>query len=228
MLFNYVATFAKVISSSVKGAKRSILFALEGAGTGFEGGEVEVSPEEPAYGQLGILARPLPARSSGPQAGAAEALCLRVADGLVPVAIRDLRISQAVPAPEDGQVMMAHYGGGYVTLRPADSSSSTTLVQIVTGPNEIQLDPSGAGKIRLMSSAVSVGSEVSAQSLAFLAPLQSYVNALKAYLTLVNPVVVTAAGPIAGPPITAAYGVLQAAETVLLNSASGTQVLKSN
>lgn len=223
-MFDYFATFAKVISTSVKGTKKTIMVALQGPGTGLANDTPETSPEAPPWGQVGILARPLPKDSNG----SAEAVCLRIPDGMLPVAWRDNRLSSAMPELESGQFMLAHYGGGFVTVRGTDASNTMTLVQLKTATNTITIDPTGLGSINMTSSGVTVGNANTAQSLLYYAVTSNYVTALKAYLALVNPIVVAAAGP-GGPAITAAYGVLQAAETAILTAATAsTQVLKSN
>ena len=223
-MFDYIATFANIISTSVKGAKKTITMALQGPGTGLQGDTGESSPEEPSWGQVGILARPLPKDSNG----SAEAIALRLPDGLAPVAHRDNRLTNAVPALEPGQFAMVHYAGGFVTVKGLDASNTQTLIQLKTGPCEIKMDPTGLGSINLASGVVTAGDPNTAQSMSNYAVLSNYVTALKAYLALVNPIVVAAAGP-AGPPITAAYGVLQAAETAILTAATAsTQVFKAN
>lgn len=226
-MFDYIATFCKIASTQVSGAKKAILMALQGPGTGLAN-DTETSPAEPAWGQIGILARPLPPSSSG----AAETIALRLPDALAPMGGRDLRLNNAVDALEPGQFSLVHYGGGFITVKGTDPSNTQTLIEFKTGSNKITIDPTGLGKINLESNKVNAGDELTAQSVAFYVPLSSYVTALKAYLTLANPLLIAAAGgPMspAGIALGAAYGVLQTAETAILNStASSTQVLKAN
>lgn len=227
-MFDYIATFCKIVSSQVSGAKKSILFALQGPGTGLANDTPETSPSEPSWGQIGILARPLPQNPNG----SAESLALRLPDALVPTVGRDLRLNNAVDALEPGQFMMAHYGGGFITVKGVDVTNTQTLIQLKTLNNTLTMDPTGLGSINLNSNGVSIGNSNTAQSVAYYATLSSYVTALKAYLLLVNPVVIAAVGgPLTpgGVLLTTAYGVLQTAETAILASATAsTQILKSN
>jgi len=166
-MFSYIATFCNVVDSKVSALKRAINYAVQGAGTGFSDDTPEVSPEEPAYGQLGILARPMPANAvsgsgdvSGPMPkGAAEALCLRVGDDLTPIAYRDLRINQVVPTLDPGQIVMAHYGGGYVGLSWNAAKTASTM--------------------RLQSETVSVGDPVTAKTLPYSEDLFDVVDLLR-------------------------------------------------
>lgn len=223
-MFDYIATYCKIISTAVSGARKAITMALQGPGTGLANDTPETSPSEPSWGQIGILARPLPSNSEG----SAEAVCLRSPDGLTAIACKDLRLNNAVDALEPGQFSMVHYGGGFISVKGVDVTNATTLIKLKTGPNEITMDPTGLGSINLTSNGVSIGNAGTAQSVAYYAAISNYVTALKAYLLLVNPVVVAAAGP-GGVAITTAYGVLQTAETAILASATAsTQILKSN
>lgn len=171
-MFDYIATFAKIISTQVKGAKKAILAAIQGSGSGLEGDVGESSAEETTYGQVGILARPLPENSGG----ATEAVCLRIADGLIPIACRDLRLSNAIPEMESGQFSMAHYGGGFITVKGLDSTNAQTLIQLKTGPALITLDPTATGT-------VSIGDSNTAQSVPFSPALFDWVALVQRILT---------------------------------------------
>lgn len=175
-MFDYIATFANIIATSVKGAKKTITMALQGPGTGLQGDTGETSPEEPSWGQVGILARPLPKDANG----SAEAIALRLPDGLAPVAHRDNRLTNAVPALEPGQFALCHYAGGYVTVKGLDASNTQTLIQLKTGPCEIKMDPTGLGTVW-------IGDSNTAQSLVFSEALFEWIELVKRILN--NPAV---------------------------------------
>jgi hypothetical protein len=125
-----VIEFVKVVASAVVGENAAVLFDVVGAG-GFSSSQqaadvaddaAENAPQQPAYGPLGYIARPLPPTDLQQFA---EAMAARTADGLEPFAYRDLRINRAINptgegnAPAPGQLGFAGYGGSYSSVRQA-------------------------------------------------------------------------------------------------------------
>ncbi|MEA3225139.1 MAG: hypothetical protein U9Q07_04250 [Planctomycetota bacterium] len=137
---DWILQFAKVMSSSLidppsGGNTRPVQFSIEGTGDatdldGFEGeiptaddtGEKE---DADIFGQIGIVARPLPPTTSGTVSEHAEVVCIRTSDGLVPVAARDIRLKMFGVAPNEGTVALVGYGGGYHSIAPVDNSDLT-------------------------------------------------------------------------------------------------------
>lgn len=121
MMFSRIATFARVLGTTISSRTRSVLLDIGGIGgmgeddTDDDNGEV--APQNDSYGMLGILARPLPPEVIKGKNFACEVVCLRTADGLVPVGWRDLRLDDLFPngIPE-GRFALAHYGGGFHSL----------------------------------------------------------------------------------------------------------------
>lgn len=149
-LFGNVWAFARVAASSLAGASKAVLVNLERS-TGID---VEKSPEARSFGPLGVYGRPeppTPSASGNLAAGECEALCARSMDGFEPLVYRDLRITRRMN-PSVGELGMAHYGGGFVTLS-WDAARSGTLVSIsaphlssdeVDESHYLSMDPSDA------------------------------------------------------------------------------------
>ncbi|WP_437759479.1 hypothetical protein [Sorangium sp. So ce1389] len=124
MLFNLVATYAKMISSELRGAAKAVLVNLSGISDldGEEGSRGEV-----LYGALGVVARPKPAGADG----FAEVVGLKTSDGIMPIAARDLRLNARVN-PKEGEVLLVGYGGGFISLKDNADGDGTDIVFYAT------------------------------------------------------------------------------------------------
>lgn len=141
-ILDRVIQFARVVSSTLGEINQATLYNLEGAG-GFEidsagnvtgladgDGQGEQAVAQEVYSALGIVARPLP-----PEGDLfTEALAARTEDGLVPFALRDLRIHRAInaggtSAPAAGQIMLGGYGGAFVS-HTHDTSSGEDVTTV--------------------------------------------------------------------------------------------------
>ena len=146
-----VFAFARVAGSSISGAARAVLMRIE---RHVDDGSTDDSADEPAFGPLGFFGRPDEPSSEGE----CEVLVTRIADGLRPLVFRDLRISKRVN-PKIGDLGVAHYGGGYVSLG-WDDDRTATVVTIsgthlsggdVDEAHFLQLDPTDAGNSVVLS-----------------------------------------------------------------------------
>lgn len=94
--------------------------------------EAETSKDEPLYGTLGFYFRPEPpvsaddADGNHPE-GAAEFVGMRLGDRIIPTAYRDLRINAKLN-PDEGEVGLAQYRGGFISLKTNDSDTGTSIV----------------------------------------------------------------------------------------------------
>lgn len=113
--FDWVFSLARVVATSLEGAKRVLLANVEGI-------EGETANKQIVYSALGWFGRPLPPDANG----AADALCARVEDGLIPFAMRDPRLSVKTNA-KDGELGIAHYDGGFVSLKRNATSDGTDV-----------------------------------------------------------------------------------------------------
>jgi hypothetical protein len=104
--FDWVFTLARVVATSLKGPRRVLVANVEGI-------EGETSNEQLAFGALGVITRPLPPDADG----AAEAICVRTEDGLMPIGWRDPRLS-AQTNGKAGEAILTGYYGGFVSLKP--------------------------------------------------------------------------------------------------------------
>ena len=128
MLQNLLISVARAAASSVLGTAKSVVLHLESL-------VGDASKNEPMFSALGVVARPKPPVSSDAATGLSpegecEVLAIKNEDGLAPFAYRDLRISQRLNVtPSEGDVFLAGYGGGYVSIRAAtgDLGSVVTM-----------------------------------------------------------------------------------------------------
>lgn len=155
-LLDGIIEFVKVVASEVTGPNSAVLMNVTGA-PGFlldASGEIvgsdnsddagEQAPSQTAYTALGIVSRPLPPEGEL----YAESIAARTGDGLEPFAYRDLRINKALnptgagTAPAEGQVCVAGYGGGFVSIRPTEVVTGSKKGDVITlyVPGEFDAD----------------------------------------------------------------------------------------
>jgi hypothetical protein len=80
--FDWVFTLGRVVATALEGTKGALLANVEGI-------EGETSNRQLVYGPLGWFGRPLVPDANG----AAEVICIRTEDGLLPIGMRDPRLS---------------------------------------------------------------------------------------------------------------------------------------
>lgn len=122
--------FGKVVSTELKGAAKAILANLSFLES--EDGQPNTSSSEPMFGAGPLFWRPKPpvkaSEASGlnPE-GAAEVVAFRVGDETIIGPMRDLRLN-AQANPKDGEVVLAQYGGGFISLKDNDDGDGTSIV----------------------------------------------------------------------------------------------------
>jgi hypothetical protein len=133
---DFVFQFAKVLGSSIAagagGTKRPVQYRVVGLPGWDEeqdavvfdenDNNAETSDEADVFGALGIVSRPLPPVAEGDVEEHAEVVCVRTADGLVPIAVRDVRLRMGGNAPSEGTIAFVGYGGGYHSITPVDNA----------------------------------------------------------------------------------------------------------
>ena len=124
----------RIVASQIRGAQNAVLLSLKFLEDSETDDDTtgESSTEEPYFRSLGMYGRPRPAVSpddadGNNPAGAAEVIALKLDDRAYPVATRDLRISAKVN-PKDGEIGLAHYLGGFVSLKINDDGDGTDIV----------------------------------------------------------------------------------------------------
>lgn len=124
-LIDRIIEFAKVETSSL--VKRvdtetnvDIVFHVEGI-PGIQEDSLPESNEGEVYGSLGVLSRPMNATADDN----ADSVCLRTADGLIPIGSKDPRIKMPGNAPSDGTIALVGYSGGFFSIDMVDSESTT-------------------------------------------------------------------------------------------------------
>jgi hypothetical protein len=120
-----VATFFRVLGSTVVGKHSAVLEGLEGTVSGpDEDDPGENMSDVEAYGALGLIARArVPSKVDGDEL-AAEGYGLRTPGGIIPLARRDLRLNRRFPNPKPGTVALVGYGGGFLSFDDADGDTS--------------------------------------------------------------------------------------------------------
>ena len=152
-----IIQFAKVVGSSLAtaaagGVSKAVQYAIAGIADAENLGDVEGNlltgddegertEDGDVFGQVGIVCRPLPPTTSGTLSEHAEVICVRTADGLVPVATRDVRLRMFGNAPNEGAVALVGYGGGYHSISPVDNDDLTKgAIQTIYCPYDFDSD----------------------------------------------------------------------------------------
>jgi len=125
MLQDLLITHARITASTILGAVKSLVLQLEGLLD-------DTAEEEPMYSALGVIARPRPPVAKADATvllleGECEAKAIKDEDGLAPFAYRDIRINQRCPSPNEGDVFLAGYQGGYVSIRAATGNLGSVV-----------------------------------------------------------------------------------------------------
>jgi hypothetical protein len=135
---DYVVQFGAVRSSSLlqepdTDRNVAVLVSVEGAGVPGERGEVDDDAE--LFGSLGIVSRPLDPSTVAGRSLHAEVVCLRTADGLVPISARDLRLRMGGDGPGAGTIALVGYAGGFHSISPVDNDDMDKgAIQVVYCP----------------------------------------------------------------------------------------------
>lgn len=122
-MFDTAFAFCKVIASVLAAETKHVLVQLRALGAGDDPAIAESSSDEPAYGALGVIARPRAPDTTG----AAEAIAARGEDSLTPLAWRDLRLSKARGNLRDGATCLVGYGGGFVGTDDAGAGTGSIV-----------------------------------------------------------------------------------------------------
>jgi hypothetical protein len=224
MLQNLLIDQAKATASTILGSIRALTLQLESVITGTK------AEEEPMYSALGVIARPkspVTTASGVALKGECEVLAVKNDDGMQPFAYKDLRIHARCPSPAEGDIFLAGYQGGYVSIRAAtgtlgdvvkmyapriDSSGTFVLAHHIT------LDPHGsaspaiaihhgsgysiritnAGDIEARANTLVVNPDASPQNVVLWDNLNTWINQVNAAFAVIS----AAAGLNPNPSIT--------------------------
>jgi hypothetical protein len=142
---DYVVQFSRVLGSSVTtgaGRAEGVSYSIEGlaaldladpASAAFnrDANKGERNEQAEVFGALGVMARPLPPEGKHH----AVVMALRTADGLLPIAARDLRLGVGGSGLAVGAVALVGYGGGFHVVQPVDPKNlSKGAIQILYCP----------------------------------------------------------------------------------------------
>ncbi len=119
---DHVLTFGRIILAAVKGDQKAILanVALFDDDAGNPAGGAN---EQAMYGTAGFYCRPMPPDDRG----VCEGIVASETDAATVVASRDLRCNARVN-PSEGELGIAHYGGGFLSLSWDDDKRGTLVV----------------------------------------------------------------------------------------------------
>lgn len=147
-----VATFVRVVGSTVVGEHSAVLLGGEGVAGDVDdplgsGASDKFTTAEQYQGP--IVWRPRPPETIGGKVVGPEGIGLRLGGGTVPVALRDLRFNRRFSAPKAGSVALVGYGGGFLAFddTPAKETRATLYVPyafvggVPTKAHAISIDP---------------------------------------------------------------------------------------
>lgn len=131
---DFVVQFSDVVNSSLSSRTGAVQLSVTGI-AGLDYGEessIPLADDKKAentnnaeqYSAPGIIGRPLPPQSLKGIDYRMNVVCIRTADGLVPVAYRDLRWKMGGNGPGAGVLAFVGYGGGFHSLTPVAKGSN--------------------------------------------------------------------------------------------------------
>ena len=134
-LIDAVFTYGRIVGSQVAKETGAILLSVvghSGFGESDEAGSGETAEGMPQFGALGVVGVPKKESKLKGRTAFVEALLARMGDGLVPVAVRDLRINNAAfpNGLAEAQTGIAGYGGGSVTFSTNANGESIATVYL--------------------------------------------------------------------------------------------------
>ena len=137
---DFIVQFSKVITSTVEPSTKALQYSVLGIGefdqlsdgASFDNSDNvgEGTDDAEVFGALGIIGRPLPPETIDGQDMHMEVACLRMSDGLIPIAARDLRLKMQGNGPGEGTFAFIGYGGGFHSMTPVDGGSGGTIHMI--------------------------------------------------------------------------------------------------
>lgn len=120
-MFDSAFAFCRALVSSLGEKSNQVLVSLRGLGD--EANYAETSAEEPVYGVIGFISRPMDPDDNG----AAEFVAARGDDSLTPIAGRDLRICKARGNVPKGTATMCTHTGAFVSIDNAPSGTGSVV-----------------------------------------------------------------------------------------------------
>jgi len=122
----------RILATSITSTARAILANIGSLGNDDTDEQGDVANDQPMFTAPGLYCRPLgrvkeeDATGLNP-AGVCEVVFIRSADEAYPVGFRDDRLSR-VPNPIPGEVGLAQYQGGFISLRPNADGDGTNFM----------------------------------------------------------------------------------------------------
>lgn len=131
-MFDLAIAIGRVAATKVSGTLKAILGNLAMFDENEDDAEAETSADEPLYGTLGVYFRPEPPVSADDAdgnhpAGAAEIIGVRLGNRVYTLGYRDLRLNAKLN-PDEGEVGLVQYRGGFISLKTNDSDTGTNIM----------------------------------------------------------------------------------------------------
>lgn len=120
-MFDSAFAYCRALASTLGDVSKQVLVSLRGLGD--EQDYAETATDEPVYGVVGFISRPMDPDDDG----AAEYIAARGDDNLTPFAGRDLRISKARGTVPKGTATMCTQTGAFVSIDNAPSGTGSVV-----------------------------------------------------------------------------------------------------
>lgn len=120
-MFDSTFAYCRALASTLGDVSKQVLVSLRGLGD--EQDYAETATDEPVYGVVGFISRPMDPDDDG----AAEYIAARGDDNLTPFAGRDLRISKARGTVPKGTATMCTHTGAFVSIDNAPSGTGSVV-----------------------------------------------------------------------------------------------------
>jgi hypothetical protein len=131
VLLDYAFAFVHITAFTVAKATKAVLVNVVGAAgppdlANLEKDEEgETAPAQEFYGALGRIAAPRRPTKLGKDTIRVEGVAARRGDGLVPIAVRDLRLHAFFPNPKEGTIADVGYAGAFASNEPTFNADGT-------------------------------------------------------------------------------------------------------
>jgi hypothetical protein len=140
-MLDYVIAFGHVIGFSIAKATKAVLLNLTGPGGSPDLANLEKDDEgetatgQESYGALGRIVAPRRPTKLGGNEMRTEHISVRRADGMVPIALRDLRLNAFYPNPKEGTIADVGYAGAFDANEPTfDGDKPKSSVRTIYVP----------------------------------------------------------------------------------------------
>jgi len=247
-MFDRVFAFMRIVTTSIDAATKAVLANLDtGQDTTDPDNAGEFAVGQEWFSALGVVGRAKPPGKlkDGRTVAHVEALAVRKGDGMVPIAVRDLRLSELYQAPESA-IAFVGYGGAYDANEPTfdgagNPASSVRRIYVpyafvggvATKAHVITVDGGAADEIRIVhgdgttvlikAGQVNLGAASGTQPVAIAPNVTSYLTALENLLSAMAGAIDTRLGPAIPTPMATLVTTFTAAQAATKTAMAATK-----